>query len=42
VRTEPGFAPIGYDAALDLAARRLREIQAKYGPDAIASTAARR
>jgi len=36
VRTESGFAPIAYDAALDLAARRLREIQQKYGPDAVA------
>ena len=36
VRTEAGFAPIAYDAALDLAARRLMEIKAKYGPDAIA------
>src|SRR6187551_3388852 len=36
VRTEGGFAPIRYDAALDLAAHRLTEIKAKYGPDAIA------
>jgi assimilatory nitrate reductase catalytic subunit len=36
VRTESGFAPISYDAALDLAARRLTEIKEKYGPDSIA------
>jgi assimilatory nitrate reductase catalytic subunit len=36
VRTESGFAPIAYDAALDLAARRLTEIKDQYGPDAIA------
>ncbi len=36
VRTESGFSPIAYDAALDLAARRLTEIKDKYGPDAIA------
>lgn len=36
VRTESGFSPIAYDAALDLAARRLTEIKEKYGPDAIA------
>ena len=36
VRTDAGFAPIAYDAALDLAARRMTEIQEKYGPDAVA------
>jgi assimilatory nitrate reductase catalytic subunit len=36
VRSDSGFAPIAYDAALDLAARRLTEIRDKYGPDAIA------
>ena len=36
VRTEQGFAPISYEAALDLAARRITEIQEKYGRDAVA------
>ena len=36
LRTANGFAPIAYDAALDLAARRFAEIQAKYGKDAVA------
>ena len=36
VRTDTGFAPIAYDAALDLAAARLRDISSRYGPDAIA------
>jgi assimilatory nitrate reductase catalytic subunit len=36
VRTASGFAPIAYDAALDLAARRMSEIQEKYGRDAVA------
>jgi assimilatory nitrate reductase catalytic subunit len=35
-RTDAGFFPIGYDAALDLTARRLAEIRDRYGPDAIA------
>ena len=35
-RTDAGFTPISYDAALDLTARRLREIQEKYGKDAVA------
>ena len=35
-RTDAGFSPIGYDAALDLTARRLAEIRDRYGPDAIA------
>ena len=37
VRTESGFAPIGYEAAIELAARRLAEVQQKYGKDAVAS-----
>ena len=36
VRTANGFAPIAYDAALDLAAQRITEIQKKYGRDAVA------
>ena len=36
VRTESGFEPIAYDAAIQLAARRLRETQEKYGKDAVA------
>ena len=36
IRTNEGFAPVAYDAALDLAARRFREIQEKYGKDAVA------
>ena len=36
VRTPEGFRPIGYQEALDLAARRLSEIREKYGPDAVA------
>jgi len=36
VRTDSGFAPISYHGALDLAAKRFREIQDKYGRDAVA------
>ena len=36
VRTGEGFGPISYDAALDLTARRITEIQQKYGRDAVA------
>ena len=36
VRTGNGFAPIAYEAALDLAAQRITEIQQKYGRDAVA------
>src|SRR5688572_2706121 len=36
VRSASGFAPISYNDALDLTARRLTEIQQKYGPDAVA------
>ena len=36
VRTDAGFAPISYDAAIALAARRITEIQQKYGPDSVA------
>jgi assimilatory nitrate reductase catalytic subunit len=36
VRTEQGFAPVGYEEAIALAARRLREIQERYGKDAVA------
>jgi assimilatory nitrate reductase catalytic subunit len=35
-RTDAGFAPIGYEEALETTARRLREIRDKYGADAIA------
>jgi assimilatory nitrate reductase catalytic subunit len=35
-RTPAGFVPISYDEALDETARRLREIQERYGPDAVA------
>ena len=36
VRTGTGFSPISYDAALDMAAKRITEIQQKYGRDAVA------
>jgi assimilatory nitrate reductase catalytic subunit len=36
VRTPEGFRPIGYQEALDLAARRLSEIREQHGPDAVA------
>ena len=36
VRTNAGFSPMAYEAALDLTARRLTEIKDRYGPDAIA------
>jgi len=36
VRTDSGFAPISYDSALDLAAKRLLDIRDRYGPDAVA------
>ncbi|MCP4007060.1 MAG: molybdopterin-dependent oxidoreductase, partial [bacterium] len=35
-RTESGWEPIGWTEALDLAASRLRSIQAAHGPDAVA------
>src|SRR5262245_47113142 len=35
-RTDAGFAPIAYEAALDETAKRLLAIREKYGPDAIA------
>ena len=36
VRGDSGFSPIGYEAALDMAASRMAEIQQKYGRDAVA------
>ncbi|HEV2448112.1 MAG TPA: molybdopterin oxidoreductase family protein [Candidatus Sulfopaludibacter sp.] len=36
MRTESGFRPASWDEALDFTARRLREIQEKYGRDAVA------
>ena len=36
VRSDNGFAPVSYEEALDVTARRLIEIRDKYGPDAIA------
>ena len=36
MRTEQGFRPASWDEALDFTARRLREIQDKYGKDAVA------
>ena len=36
IRTDAGFDPVGYDAALEFTARRIRDIQAKYGPDSVA------
>ena len=36
LRTDTGFRPATWDEALDFTARRLREIQGKYGPDAVA------
>ncbi|HEX6972890.1 MAG TPA: molybdopterin-dependent oxidoreductase, partial [Vicinamibacterales bacterium] len=36
MRTEQGFVPTSYDAALEFTARRIREIQAKHGPDSVA------
>lgn len=36
LRTEGGFRPAAWDEALDFTARRLREIQEKYGPDSVA------
>ena len=36
LRTEAGFRKATWDEALDLTARRLREIQEKHGPDAVA------
>ena len=36
VRSEGGFTPISYAAALTLTARRLSEIRERYGPDAVA------
>jgi assimilatory nitrate reductase catalytic subunit len=35
-RTATGFVPISYADALETTARRLREVQDKYGPDAVA------
>jgi assimilatory nitrate reductase catalytic subunit len=35
-RTDLGFVPISYEAALDYTAERLRAIKERYGPDAIA------
>ncbi|HLH10061.1 MAG TPA: molybdopterin oxidoreductase family protein [Terriglobales bacterium] len=36
MRAESGFRPATWDEALDVTARRLREIQDKYGKDAVA------
>ena len=36
MRTESGFRPASWDEALDFTARRLREIQERYGRDAVA------
>lgn len=36
LRTEEGFRPATWDEALDFTARRLREVQEKYGRDAVA------
>jgi assimilatory nitrate reductase catalytic subunit len=36
MRTDAGFRAAGWDEALDFTARRLREIQAKHGPDSVA------
>ncbi len=36
IRTEKGFRAAAWDEALDLTARRLREIQAANGPDSVA------
>jgi assimilatory nitrate reductase catalytic subunit len=36
MRTQQGFRPATWDEALDLTVRRIREIQAQYGKDAIA------
>ena len=35
-RTEQGFRPASWDEALDFTVKRLREIQERYGPDAVA------
>jgi len=36
MRTDGGFRPATWDEALDFTARRLRELQGKYGKDAVA------
>jgi assimilatory nitrate reductase catalytic subunit len=36
MRENDGFRPTNWDEALDFTARRLRELQQKYGPDAVA------
>jgi len=36
MRTAAGFRPAAWDEALDFTARRLRELQEKYGPDSVA------
>jgi assimilatory nitrate reductase catalytic subunit len=36
LRTESGFQAAGWDEALDFTARRLREVQERYGKDAVA------
>jgi assimilatory nitrate reductase catalytic subunit len=36
VRTDAGFRKAGWDESLDLVARRVREVQAKHGKDAVA------
>ncbi|HUE04320.1 MAG TPA: molybdopterin-dependent oxidoreductase [Bryobacteraceae bacterium] len=36
IRTDEGFRPAAWDEALDFTARRLRELQEKYGRDSVA------
>ena len=36
MRSDTGFRPATWDEALDFTARRLRELQEKYGPDSVA------
>jgi assimilatory nitrate reductase catalytic subunit len=36
MRTPEGFRPASWDEALNVTARRLRELQEKYGPDSVA------
>jgi len=36
MRTGEGFRPAAWDEALDFTARRLRELQERYGPDSVA------
>jgi assimilatory nitrate reductase catalytic subunit len=36
MRTETGFKPVTWNEALDFTAKRIKEIQEKYGPDSVA------